>query len=469
MRRFISVDDCGVRINPMIVEGQIHGRPRRGRRDRADAADRVRRAGQLPERLVHGLPGADVDGGPGLGARRDGHAVAAPPDRRQGRRRVVERRLAAGDRQRGGRRARAVRRHATSTCRSRRRACGRRCRRARRSRRSEPGARELAEARRRVRRGDRRALRLADERAARRPRASCSATGRSRGSSAARARTRPCACRRCACWRPASRCCCGSCPGEDDGPATRRARSSVANPCLSGGALEIFLEPHLPAPRVAVAGESPVARALVDARAAAGLRRAPATGGRARRLRGRRRLARARRRGGAARGARGRRAVRRAGRVAAARRGGARRAARGRAWTRSGSRRVHTPAGLDIGARTPAGDRARRSSPRSCAAARAGRPGAVAGGRPPGRGPPPAAEPHCRELLPTGRRREPFVTGLVLAAGGSRAARAAQAAAALPRRDAARPHARHGARVRLRPARRRARRLGAGRARARST
>ena len=25
MRRFIAVDDCGVRINPMIVEGQIHG------------------------------------------------------------------------------------------------------------------------------------------------------------------------------------------------------------------------------------------------------------------------------------------------------------------------------------------------------------------------------------------------------------------------------------------------------------
>ena len=25
MRRFIAVDDCGVRINPMVVEGQIHG------------------------------------------------------------------------------------------------------------------------------------------------------------------------------------------------------------------------------------------------------------------------------------------------------------------------------------------------------------------------------------------------------------------------------------------------------------
>ena len=25
VRRFVAVDDCGVRINPMIVEGQVHG------------------------------------------------------------------------------------------------------------------------------------------------------------------------------------------------------------------------------------------------------------------------------------------------------------------------------------------------------------------------------------------------------------------------------------------------------------
>ena len=25
VRRFIAVDDCGPRINPMIVEGQVHG------------------------------------------------------------------------------------------------------------------------------------------------------------------------------------------------------------------------------------------------------------------------------------------------------------------------------------------------------------------------------------------------------------------------------------------------------------
>ena len=39
---------------------------------------------------------------------------------------------------------------------------------------------------------------------------------------------------------------------------------TVANPCLSGGAVEIFLEPRLPAPRVLVVGEAPVATALAE-------------------------------------------------------------------------------------------------------------------------------------------------------------------------------------------------------------
>jgi xanthine dehydrogenase accessory factor len=37
---------------------------------------------------------------------------------------------------------------------------------------------------------------------------------------------------------------------------------SVHNPCLSGGTLEIFLQPIRPAPYVAVVGDTPVARAL---------------------------------------------------------------------------------------------------------------------------------------------------------------------------------------------------------------
>jgi xanthine dehydrogenase accessory factor len=44
----------------------------------------------------------------------------------------------------------------------------------------------------------------------------------------------------------------------------------VANPCLSGGTLEIFLEPVLPPVLVHVFGESPVARALMSLGAALG-------------------------------------------------------------------------------------------------------------------------------------------------------------------------------------------------------
>jgi xanthine dehydrogenase accessory factor len=49
--------------------------------------------------------------------------------------------------------------------------------------------------------------------------------------------------------------------GDDSAPAAEGA-ITVQNPCLSGGALEIFLEPILPAPRVVVVGETPIASAL---------------------------------------------------------------------------------------------------------------------------------------------------------------------------------------------------------------
>jgi xanthine dehydrogenase accessory factor len=50
-------------------------------------------------------------------------------------------------------------------------------------------------------------------------------------------------------------------PGDAGEPATEGA-VTVANPCLSGGAMEIFLEPQVPAPRVAVVGATPIAEAL---------------------------------------------------------------------------------------------------------------------------------------------------------------------------------------------------------------
>ncbi len=45
---------------------------------------------------------------------------------------------------------------------------------------------------------------------------------------------------------------------------------TVHNPCLSGGTLEIFLEPQRPAPYVAVFGDAPVAQALLAIGAALG-------------------------------------------------------------------------------------------------------------------------------------------------------------------------------------------------------
>jgi xanthine dehydrogenase accessory factor len=45
---------------------------------------------------------------------------------------------------------------------------------------------------------------------------------------------------------------------------------TVANPCLSGGGLEIFLAPHLPTPRLAVVGDTPIGHALADVAGRAG-------------------------------------------------------------------------------------------------------------------------------------------------------------------------------------------------------
>jgi len=52
-------------------------------------------------------------------------------------------------------------------------------------------------------------------------------------------------------------------PGE---PSHRSEEGAVevSNPCLSGGAIEIFLQPRIPAPRVVVVGAAPVAQALAE-------------------------------------------------------------------------------------------------------------------------------------------------------------------------------------------------------------
>ena len=57
--------------------------------------------------------------------------------------------------------------------------------------------------------------------------------------------------------------------GQSPFPDSPGARV-VVNPCLSGGALEIFLEPRLPAPLVHVVGETPVSQAVAALAAALG-------------------------------------------------------------------------------------------------------------------------------------------------------------------------------------------------------
>ena len=128
----------------------------------------------------------------------------------------------------------------------------------------------------------------------------------------------------------------------------------VANPCLSGGALELFLEPHLPPARVAVAGESPVARALVELAEPLGLPRAA----RARSPSRATSPPSSRRSGTATRtrcGAGSRRGASTSGWWRRARRGAAvLDALRAEGVADDALARVRTPAGLDIGARTHA-------------------------------------------------------------------------------------------------------------------
>ena len=161
---------------------------------------------------------------------------------------------------------------------------------------------------------------------------------------------------------------------NEDGTVT------VQNPCLSGGAIEAFLEPVLPAPRVLLAGDSPIVAALERIGQEVGLEMAAGASPNRRATSRSCRGARSRRARRAARRAGSRRAVRRPGRLAQARGSSARTAAR--RWRRRGSaghrrdpgrarhRRAHRrrDRGLD-----PRPDR-RGTSPRRARARARGRP-----------------------------------------------------------------------------------------------
>lgn len=63
--------------------------------------------------------------------------------------------------------------------------------------------------------------------------------------------------------------------GDEVFPETPGART-VVNPCLSGGAIELFLSPHLPPRRLVVIGRTPIADAVLELAASMGFRGVPA-------------------------------------------------------------------------------------------------------------------------------------------------------------------------------------------------
>ncbi len=139
--------------------------------------------------------------------------------------------------------------------------------------------------------------------------------------------------------------------GSEEGAVT------VQNPCLSGGSIEVFLEPTLPAPRVLVVGETPIANAVLRLGPELGLDVVAITGGALDPRAGDLALV------VAAHGQDELQALRcglesglpYVGLVASARRGaGVTGELRGDCVPKELVERIDVPAGLDIGARTPA-------------------------------------------------------------------------------------------------------------------
>jgi xanthine dehydrogenase accessory factor len=149
-------------------------------------------------------------------------------------------------------------------------------------------------------------------------------------------------------------------PDGPDGVTREEGLVTITNPCLSGGAIELFLEPVLPAPRVLVAGSSPIVTELRKLGAAVGFEivaaeditdgaLSPQPGDLALVVAAHGTDELATLRAGLEAG------VRYVGLVASRRRGAAvARELRGEGVADELLARLETPAGLDIGARTPA-------------------------------------------------------------------------------------------------------------------
>ena len=109
--RYIAVDDCGPAINPLLIDGQVHGGAVHAIGQALFEQVVYDEAGQLVTGHVRGLRAAQRGGRAGLRDRAHRDPVADQHARRQGRRRGRDDRVLAGDRQRRGRRPAPAGRH----------------------------------------------------------------------------------------------------------------------------------------------------------------------------------------------------------------------------------------------------------------------------------------------------------------------------------------------------------------------
>ena len=85
--QYVAVDDCGVQINPLIVDGQVHGGCDPGPRPGAVRGGRLRQRRQPQDVDARRVPRAGGERRTGDHARPHRHALADEPARRQGHRR----------------------------------------------------------------------------------------------------------------------------------------------------------------------------------------------------------------------------------------------------------------------------------------------------------------------------------------------------------------------------------------------
>ena len=265
VRRFLAVDDCGTRINPMIIEGQVHG----------GLVDGIGMA--LMEMIAFDEEGNCLGGSfmdyliptamevPHFETGPHRHAVTAPSDRGQGHRGVGNRRFAAGGGQRRGGCVGAVRRssrgHAAHTVAGVGGDAGQgeatdlttiseRAQQLRRSRTPFVHATVVRAAQPTSAHPGDEAILLADGTIEGFVGGQCAqnsvrtaAMGALKGGESVLLRVLP--------------------DGDVHFPDAPGA-CVVVNPCLSGGALEIFLVPEMPAPLVRICGQTPIAEALAQ-------------------------------------------------------------------------------------------------------------------------------------------------------------------------------------------------------------